>query len=92
MNDNEKQTPWQPRVIAHTPLPPSAEPSVPVSCVNGEHVLMSDGQRLQITHMLDSNGERTDDWAEAVALVAGPTTDGRWLAIHAEKVNGTLYK
>ena len=42
--------------------------------------LTQDNQILNITKMIDEFGDDTDDPAEAVSFVAGPTSSGQWIA------------
>lgn len=54
-----------------------------VQAVNlpGRMALLTDGQQLHITNLIDDDGDDTDDEADAVCAVAGPDSLGQWWSI-----------
>lgn len=40
--------------------------------------MLTDGQIIPITNMLDCDGDDTDEPSEARAFVAGPDANGKW--------------
>jgi hypothetical protein len=49
--------------------------------------ITEDGQELPVTHCFDSDGDECDP-EDAVAVVAGPDRDGRWLQIDMTAFEG----
>lgn len=56
---------------------------IEVSAISLEEllVLLESGECIPITRMVDIDGDETDDIDFAIAVVAGPTSDGQWLTI-----------
>ena len=44
-------------------------------------VVLEDGEVIQISRLLDDDGDATDVPEEAVACVAGPDSEGMWYSI-----------
>ena len=44
------------------------------------YALLETNELVPVTNMYDLWGDETDDESEAVAAVAGPTLEGKWVA------------
>lgn len=56
---------------------------IEVSAINLDEllVMLGSGECIPITMMVDIDGDETDEIDFAIAVVAGPMSDGRWLTI-----------
>ena len=52
--------------------------------IAGRMVLLTDGQTIPITTLLDDFNEETDDEDDAAFLVAGPDARGKWWRIECD--------
>ena len=57
------------------------EPVVSMVNVFQRFAVLTTGEVLLLTNLLDDEGEETDNLDEAVSVVA-PMADGRWIAIN----------
>ena len=57
------------------------EPVVSMVNVSQRFAVLTTGEVLQLTNLLDDEGEETDNLDDAVSVVA-PMADGRWIAIN----------